>query len=88
METFAGHCRPINALALSSDGKFLAGADDSKNLRVWDPETLSLLHTFRGHRDSITGLAFRRKTHTLFSASADRTVKIWNLDEMAYVETL
>ncbi len=82
------HPTRVNALAVSSDGKYLASGDDSKLVNVWNAATLEHVHTFRGHRDSVSGLAFRRKTHTLYSCSYDRSIKIWNLDEMAYVETL
>ena len=83
-----GHCTVINALAISSDGKFLASGDDSKLIHVWNVDTMDLYHTFKGHRDPITGLAFRKKTHSLFSCSADRAVKIWSIDDKTYVETL
>ena len=83
-----GHCTCIHALAISSDGKFLASGDDGRLIHIWNPKTFELLRTFRGHRDAISGLAFRKKSHTLFSCSLDRAIKIWNLDEMTYVETL
>lgn len=83
-----GHCACINAMAISTDGKFLATGDSAKVLHIWNPDTFEIVKTFQGHRDAISGLAFRRKTHTLYSSSLDRAVKIWNLDEMAYVETL
>ena len=82
------HCTAVNALAVTTDGKYLASGDDSKLIHVWDADDLSLVKTFRGHRDAVSGLAFRKKTHTLYSCSHDRSVKIWSLDEMAYVETL
>ncbi len=89
-ETHVGHCSTVNAVAVSSDGKFVATGDDAKRILVWNASDggLDLLKTFKGHKDSVTGLAFRKKTHTLYSCSADRSLKIWNLDEMAYVETL
>lgn len=85
-----GHCSTVLALAVSSDGKYLASGDTNKNIHVWttDGDTLTKIHTFRGHRDAVSGLVFRRGTHTLFSASWDRSVKIWSVDERAYVETL
>jgi len=85
-----GHCHPILALAISSDGKYLASGDTAKNIHVWTTagDKLERIHTFKGHRDAISGLVFRRGTHTLYSASWDRSVKIWSVDERAYVETL
>ncbi|KAF0686379.1 Aste57867_21823 [Aphanomyces stellatus] len=82
------HKKTVLALALSSDGKYLASGGVDKLLRVWDGETNECLESFKGHRDSISSLAFRKKAHMLFSGSYDRTVKHWNLTEMGYVETL
>ncbi|KAI5651925.1 U3 small nucleolar RNA-interacting protein 2 [Phthorimaea operculella] len=78
----------ITSIAISTDSKFLATADDSPNIQIWDPSTMKHLHTFKGHKDDVSGLVFRKHTHNLYSASIDRSVKIWSLDEMAYVETL
>ncbi|XP_064605482.1 U3 small nucleolar RNA-interacting protein 2-like isoform X2 [Liolophura sinensis] len=83
-----GHTAHVLAIAISSDGKYLASGDRNKLIHIWNPETFDLIHSFRGHRDAVSGLVFRKGSHQLFSASHDRSVKIWNLDEMAYVETL
>lgn len=78
----------ILALALSSDGKFLASAGHDKYVCIWDTRSNALIESLKGHRKHVTGLAFREGTHELYSASLDYTVKVWNLDEMSYVETL
>ncbi|MCL4123770.1 UNVERIFIED_CONTAM: hypothetical protein GTU68_037435 [Idotea baltica] len=83
-----GHSSCILSLAISQDGKFLCSGDLKGLLHVWDPETLTLLHTFKRHRGPVSGLAFRRGTHMLFSASHDRLVMTWNLDVMAFAESL
>lgn len=83
-----GHTGHILAMALSSDGKYLATGDTNKVIHLWNAGTMELLHTFKGHRDAISGLTFRKDTHDLYSCSHDRSVKIWNVDERAYVETL
>jgi len=83
-----GHCDTILALAVSSDGKYLASGGMDKVIHIWDTSNMTLYYTFKGHRDSVSGLVFRRGTHSLFSCSFDRSVKIWSVDEKAYVETL
>jgi len=83
-----GHTAQVLALALSSDGKFLASSGKDQLIKIWDANTNKLIDTFKGHRDIVSALAFRMGSHQLFSGSHDRTVKIWNIDEMAYVETL
>ena len=76
-----GHCSPVLALAVSSDGTLLASGDQDRLIMIWDTQTMARLHTFKGHRDAVSGLVFRRGTHTLYSASYDRSVKIWSVDE-------
>lgn len=75
-------------MALSSDFKFLAVSDRSQKIYIYDPTTLTKVHTFEGHRGAVTGIVFRRDSHQMFSVSDDRSVKVWSLDEMVYVETL
>ena len=85
-----GHCSTVQALAVSSDGLYLASGDMAKNIHIWSTkgDRLERIHIFKGHRDAISGLVFRRGTHTLYSSSWDRSVKIWSVEERAYVETL
>lgn len=83
-----GHNKKIQSLAISTDSKFFAVGDESKDIYVWDPTSLKFIKKLIGHKDSITGLSFKKGTHTLYSCSKDRTAKVWNLDEMTYVETL
>lgn len=82
------HGGHVLAIAISSDGNFLATGCQLKVVFIWNPATMQRLHVFQGHRGPVMGLAFRTGTHQLFSCSGDRSVKVWNLDEMAYVETL
>lgn len=78
----------IWALAVTTDGRFLAVGEMGVHIQIWDAERLTHLHTFKGHRDVVTSLVFRKNSHDLYSASRDRSVKVWSVDEMAYVETL
>ncbi|XP_061473904.1 U3 small nucleolar RNA-interacting protein 2 [Rhineura floridana] len=83
-----GHTAHILAMAISSDGKYLATGDRNKLIMIWEAATCSHLYKFTGHRDAVSGLSFRKGTHQLYSASHDRSVKVWNVAENAYVETL
>lgn len=83
-----GHSKKILSLAISTDSKFLAIGDESKDIYIWDPVNLKFIKKLTGHKASITGLCFKKDTYTLYSCSKDRSAKVWNLDEMAYVETL
>ncbi|KAG8042091.1 hypothetical protein G9C98_000082 [Cotesia typhae] len=81
--------KSILCMAVSSDDKFFTvGQAKSNDIKVYNPDNLTLIKNLQKHRGSVTGLAFRRDTHTLYSASEDRSVNVWNLDDMAYVESL
>jgi ribosomal RNA-processing protein 9 len=84
----SAHLDHVLALALSSDGRYLASGGRDRLVRVWDVRADTLVDTFQGHLDAVSCLAFRRGTHTLFSGSHDRSVRQWSVDEMAYVDSL
>uniref|UniRef100_A0A8D2LKJ8 U3 small nucleolar RNA-interacting protein 2 n=1 Tax=Varanus komodoensis TaxID=61221 RepID=A0A8D2LKJ8_VARKO len=87
-DSHVGHTAHILAMAISSDGKYLATGDRNKLIMIWEATTCSHLYKFTGHRDTVSGLSFQKGTHQLYSASHDRSVKVWNVAENAYVETL
>lgn len=48
-----GHKSVIQSLSISSDGKFLASGDMDNMIHIWDPATLSYLHTFKGKKTNM-----------------------------------
>lgn len=87
-EEFAGHTSCVLTIAISSDSTKAASSDESKLIKIWDPNDMQLLQTLKGHRALVTGLSFRINHHTLYSCSKDKTVKLWDVDELGYMETL
>lgn len=87
-DKFVGHSSKLNAIAISTDNKYLATADESGSVHVWEPETLVHVKSLNGHKNAVMSLTFKKDSHTLYSGSKDRTIKVWSLDEMAFVETL
>ncbi|KAH7101193.1 WD40 repeat-like protein [Auriculariales sp. MPI-PUGE-AT-0066] len=85
-----GHTDQVLALALSSDGKFLASGGRDRKLCIWDAQAATFVRAFTGHRDAVSALAFRKgaNVHHLFSASFDRTIRMYDLGAMGLVETL
>jgi WD40 repeat protein len=74
-----GHSGKIGAVAVSSDGRWLATASADGCVIVWDAAAAKALLTLRGHKGPVTSMAFRPDGRTLASASADRTVRLWDL---------
>ncbi|CAG8805647.1 15620_t:CDS:2, partial [Dentiscutata erythropus] len=88
IKKFDGHTNQILALAVSSDGNYLASGGRDKKINIWSTKENKLLKCFMQHKDSVTGLIFRKGNNQLYSSSLDRTIKLWNVDEMSYIETL
>ena len=73
-----GSWGPIDALALSPDGRSIAGAA-SGDLRLWSVEGEGLLSApLRGHSDRVFDIGFLRDT-MLQSSSEDGTVRLWDI---------
>ncbi|CAG8473665.1 8460_t:CDS:2 [Ambispora gerdemannii] len=88
LKEYDGHNNVVLALAVSSDGKYLASGGADKKINIWSVQDNTLMTCFKQHKEGITGLAFRKGSNQLYSASNDRTIKLWNVDEKGYIETL
>ncbi|GLT90710.1 hypothetical protein SLE2022_086300 [Rubroshorea leprosula] len=82
------HSKQVLALAVSSDGRYLATGGLDRHVHLWDTRTRDHLQAFPGHRGPVSCLTFRQGSTELFSGSFDRTVKIWNVEDRAYINTL
>lgn len=80
--------RHLLALAVSSDGCYLAAGGMDRKVHLWDLRTRQHCQAFPGHRGAITGLKFRDGTLELFSASLDRSIKVWSVAQRAYLDSL
>ncbi len=84
----AGHTGSIQALALSSDGKWLASGGYDKTVVIWNVTSGEEQHKLTGHTAPITELAFSPDGTRLASASLKGEVKIWDYQEGALVYSM
>lgn len=82
------HNAPVNSIAFSPDGKYLASGGADQTIKLWEVATGKLLHTFRGHRSSVLAVKFSPDGANIASASADATIKIWGTTSGVVVKTL
>ena len=93
--------KPVLALAISPDEKWLVSGGEDCLIRVWNVKTMRFKSTFRGgHQKKVTGLAFSRDdnksmmnddsvvSNTLFSTGADRQIRVYDMNEMGFAEPL
>ncbi|CAE6185227.1 unnamed protein product [Arabidopsis arenosa] len=74
------HNKQSLALAVSSDGRYLATGGVDCHVHLWDIR-------FTGHRGIVSSLCFREGTAELFSGSYDRTLRIWNAEDRTYIDS-
>jgi WD40 repeat protein len=74
---FRGPQSGVHTMALSGNGRLLAGASD-EIIRLWNPATGNLCRILLGHQGPVHALAFSPDGKQLASASEDRTVRLWD----------
>jgi WD40 repeat protein len=78
-----GHAGPVNALAFSPDGRFLAAAGGKPGvdgeIRVWDVAARRARVLTGDHTDALYGIAWSPDGKTLAACSYDRLVSLWDV---------
>ncbi|MEW5721971.1 MAG: protein kinase [Thermodesulfobacteriota bacterium] len=72
-----GHEKPVNAVAVSDDGRLAASAGDGQNLRLWEVQTGRLVRTIRTRFGPISALALSGNGARLLAGGADRRIRLW-----------
>lgn len=76
---FAGIESPVKSVAVSPDGKWLAMAEDSGKLRLFELPTGSLARTIEAHAGGATSVAFSTDSAKLVSGGQDKSLRLWNV---------
>ncbi len=83
LNTFQAQGRPLPALALSADGRYLAAAaghaGEPAEVLVWEVRSGRLEQALSGHAGDVAAMAFRPGGRELASAERAGVVKLWDL---------
>jgi WD40 repeat protein/SpoVK/Ycf46/Vps4 family AAA+-type ATPase len=78
--SFKGHTDAIRAIAVSPDGRSLAGGGGSADptIKLWSVQDGRCHSNLSGHTNEIWSMAFSADGRMLASSSSDRTIRIWH----------
>lgn len=68
----------IQSVAVSEDGKYLAGAGYQNIVKVWDIESSDRVADLPGHTGGILSIDFHPTNHWLVTGSHDGTARVWD----------
>jgi WD40 repeat protein len=77
LHRFEGHARPVEALALSADGRRLLSGSLDGTVRLWDVASGRQLECFLGHAEGVWCVALSADGRCAVSAGEDRLIRIW-----------
>jgi WD40 repeat protein/transcriptional regulator with XRE-family HTH domain len=66
------------SLALTPDGRLVAGGGDDGIVRLWEASSGRRLATLRGHTSAVAGVALSADGELVASGGADGTVRLWH----------
>lgn len=88
IHTLEGHRKPLTAIAVSQDERFIATGSQEGSVLLWDVETGSCIHSLIGHEKSVTVVAFSHDGKRLATGSDDSSARIWSTNTGVCMTTL
>jgi WD40 repeat protein len=82
-----GSAAPINTIAISPDGKYLASGSADAEIVLWNIEDGEIICSLVGHHDEIVSLAFSSDSSILASGSKDAKVILWHVLKRQQIST-
>jgi WD40 repeat protein/tRNA A-37 threonylcarbamoyl transferase component Bud32 len=83
-----GHVAPLQAVAVSPNGRVIASAGEDQVVELWDLATRQVFRSLKAHTATVCGLSFSRDGRQLASGSEDGTIVFWDVGAGTEVRTL
>ena len=74
-----GHTGPVEAVALSADGRIVVSGSENGTLRTWSLKTGECLKVLEGHTGTVGAVALSADGRIAVSGSRDKTLRVWDL---------
>jgi len=90
IKTLRDHSEPINNVAYSYDGKFIASCSDDKSIKIWstDLTTKEPLMTLLGHEAPVLTVLFSFDSKKMISSDQDGNIKVWSMPDGRLLRTI
>lgn len=70
---------PVNAIAVSIDGKLAAMAEESGKVKLYEIATGKVTHVLAGHTGGATSVAFSNDATQLVTGGKDKAARLWSV---------
>lgn len=72
-----GHTEEIDAVRITSNGRFLISGSSDFSIKLWKMTDLSCITTFEAHSDRVRDIVLSKDERLIVSSSTDNNVKVW-----------
>ena len=85
--TLTGHEGPVNSLAISHDGTWVASASNDGTVKIWDLKTGECQATLTGHTGTVETVAITPDGKSVVSGWYDSTIRVWDVGSQTLMHT-
>lgn len=79
IHTLTGHDGPVTSAKYSPNGSLLATSSSDCTVKLWHPQTATLVATLSGHTQGVSSIAWSPDSKFVASASDDKTIRVWEV---------